>query len=358
MVEDGKSAPGRMLLNSVVTHSFPDGAPKGIPVPEYFSGLWLVARLVRRHVAKFLPHLPDRCHPPADVLPAGLRGKLEMLRIEQRIAPVSAAMWLLEDWPDRFITTAKAAGITGEDFIRTESSYPPWLEYVLREHFLQQNKWLGREEVAKAVLQLTAGGLKVSKNALRRTLGVSENWAINELLDQRRKATVGELNALCKKFEKLIQITPAARDQQRTLARDFLILLVSAFAKRKIEEVCRMSRNDVAQILLDSTGAEAKGPPMKSAKALLLRLHDQYAHGIRPHFVVRGEQPKTWFLSRFGVALDGHSVRDQIAKLMKHEFDPALWCSADVFQGAATRQLPRRRPASPRGGQEDASASG
>jgi hypothetical protein len=329
---DGHETASQILWAATLTQSKPPGGPSTATPRDYFSALWLVARLARHHQRLLMAYLPAQCQPPSDVACRNARARIEMLEVGERIFPIGSASWLLEDWPDRFVTTAKSAGITGVHLLRTESEYPAWLLEVLLNRLMLRNRWIGRTEVADAIMKLESRGEPVSKSAVRRSLGVTENRAIDELLDQRRAATLDELVMLCHRFEELIGMTSPARDQQRVLARDFLILLVSIFAKRKIEEVCQMTEAEVREIV--AAGGEPVPADARAAvvESLLTRLHDQYAHGIRPFFIVRGDRPKVWFISRFGAFLHGHSVRDQITNLMKHDLDPGLWRSADVFK--------------------------
>lgn len=61
-------------------------------------------------------------------------------------------------------------------------------------------------------------------------------------------------------------------------------------------------------------------------------LFDQYRFGVRPVFAARAPEPaQYWFLSRFGKPMDGHSIRDRFARMMKDMFEPKLWNSMDVF---------------------------
>lgn len=333
-IMDGHEASSQTLWKAVLSRSKPPGAPAIASPREYFSALWLITRLVRQNHSSFLRHLPGQCQPPPHTAESKGRARIEMLSVAERISPISSALWLLEDWPDRFIKTAKLTGITGKHFLRTQSEYPSWMQEVVLDRFMLRNKWIGHAEVTQAIDVIKKRGDQVSKNAVRRFLNVTENRAIDDLLDQRRKATMDELFTLCRKFDRLVEVTPPARDQQRVLARDFLMLLISIFSGRRIEDVCKMTSSVVKLIVAAGQKESATDPRVGCIGSLLVRLHDQYAHGTRPFFVVRGDKPRVWFLSRFGEPLEGHSVRDQIAKLMKQDFDQDLWRSADVFRDA------------------------
>jgi hypothetical protein len=113
-----------------------------------------------------------------------------------------------------------------------------------------------------------------------------------------------------------------------------LILLLSAFSGKSIEAVCNMDQDNIEIVLRAAQSridAETE-PDVRFLVECLTELDDQYRHGIRPDLQFRGQDiPKTWFLSRFGKKMDGHSVRSRITQLMKSALDPKLWRSADTF---------------------------
>jgi hypothetical protein len=322
------------LWGALDSGKVPSNGPSGISLPDYFAALWSVSRLVRRNLPRLQGLFPFQ--DPIDQISADASGNtIERLPGTARQAIVSAAMWLLENWPMRLVEVCKAVDISGSDFSCTQSKNPQWFDDALREHLFQHTKWITRGHVRTAMEELNAKGLAISKNALRRSLRVSESWAINELLDQRRRASIDELATLCRHYHAILAHTPPSRDQQRTLSRDVLMLLISAFSGKPIEEVCEMDAAAVARVF--RTAKTSFDPGLDSNTAFVVgcldELGDQYRQGIRPQFVARGDALlKSWFISRFGKKMDGHSVRARIAKMMKQTLEPALWNSADVFR--------------------------
>lgn len=338
-VVDGKAQASIALWNALVSDTPPRGAPQGISLQDYFAVLWSVSRVVRRNLERFLRSFPASCDHEAD-LRERRNVVLERLSISSRQTIVSMAAWLLDEWPARLIETCERAGISGNDFACTQVHIPKWFDDVVHERLFQCTNWITREHVQTAISELKTKELPVSKNALRRTLGITESWAINELLDQRRSASVEELVTLCKHYYATLEHTPPSRDQQRTLTRDFLMLLFSAFSGATIEAVCRMTEEDVGGTLAVSQlmASSSTSTDMRFLADCLLELDDQYRHGIRPDFMFRGKEiPKTWFVSRFGKMMDGHSVRTHITALMQGSLDPKLWCSADTFLNTLAR---------------------
>jgi len=239
---------------------------------------------------------------------------------------------MLEEWPERFVAVCEKAKLSRNDFGASDNCSPPWFDEVVKFRLAKSVNWITREDVATAVTQLKANDRQISKNALRRQLGVTESWAINEILDQRRQGTIQELSSLCRHYRYLIEHTPQSRDQQRTLCRDFLILLCSAISSQKIEKVCQMSTIEMESNFGRSSLPVGYDADPTAIFRTFYELSEQYSQGIRPVFLTRApEDIDYWFLSRFGRKMDGHSVRARFAHIMKNLFEPRLWNSVDVF---------------------------
>lgn len=330
---DGHGDLSTTLWNALTKGVTPKGGPQGISLQDYFTALWSLSRFVRRNLKSLQSALPISYDPETT---RSIRPNivLERLPATSRQVILSMAYWLLEEWPTRLVDACRAAGISGTDFNCSEIQSPTWFDDAIHEHLFRHTNWITREQVETAISELTAKSLPVSKNALRRKLGITESWAINELLDQRRTASVEELVKMCRQYYVALEHTPPSRDQQRTLTRDFLILLLSAFSGKSIEAVCGMEQADIEEVVRvakSRIGSETV-PDIRFLVDCLMELDDQYRHGIRPDIQFRGQEiPDTWFISRFGKKLDGHSVRSRITQLMKASLDPALWSSADTF---------------------------
>jgi len=321
------------LWNALIDGIPPRGAPQGISLQDYFAVLWSMSRFVRRNFDPLLRSLPLSFQPEPS-LSIRRNVVLERLPPTSRHIILSMASWLLEEWPIRMVNTCRTAGVSGQNFGCTEIKTPEWFDEVIRKHLFLHTTWITREHVQTAILELTAKDLPVSKNALRGKLGISESWAINELFDQRRTASVEELVRICKQYYVTLEHTPRSRDQQRTLTRDFLILLLSAFSGKSIEAVCSMAKTEIDMVLraAQSRIGSDTASDVRFLADCLMKLDGQYHHCIRPDFQFRGQDiPTTWFISRFGKKMDGHSVRSRITQLMKASLDPKLWCSANTF---------------------------
>ena len=333
---------GDTLWNSAVNRVRPASAPDNATISDYFFALWLTCRLVRREFSALSSVIPDEVIDGGELF-SGFGMKLEYTSVKQRAFTIRLASWLMEDWPNRFVEIGKAAKLSGTEFSRGEFDYPEWFDQILKKNFLKRTNWIGHSEVSAAAEAIKSSGGKISKNALRRSLGVRENWAINELLNQRRDATTDELARLCEHYRYLIEHTPPSRDQQRTLCRDFLILLCSVLTGQRIEKVCLMTRREMELLHQHKLRLAHTESSVKTISATLDELFDQYTQGIRPVFLARApESTQYWFLSRFGKPMDGHSVRDRFSRIMKDVFEPKLRNSMDAF--LRTLPIPSQTP--------------
>lgn len=301
------------------------------PTEDYFRALWSTCRIISRKIDRFIA--AGNLQGLQQVRDQHVKGwTIERQTSDVRQAIISSAEYLLAGWPDRFVQACEQARVSRTDFGGRDGCSPTWFDDVVKHHLAKAVNWITREDVSTAVMEIEATGLPVSKNALRRKLGITESWAINEILDQRREATCDELASLCQHYHYLIEHTPPSRDQQRTLCRDFLILLVTAVSGQSVEKVCRMTESEIAPYVLSTRSAANRIREIDTIFNTLSELFDHYRAGIRSAFALRAtESVPYWFLTRFGKAMDGHSVRERFARLMKEQFEPKLWNSMDVF---------------------------
>lgn len=283
---DGQHETSLSLWHALTTGGLPVNAPSGATIKDYFSVLWTMTRLVRRNGATLRKYVPSIDKSALDDY--GLQHRvIEQLSGVSRQAILSAATWLMGDWPWRMAKVCQAANISGQDFSGTAFRNPSWFNDAVRKHLFRHTNWITHEQVRATIAELRASELPISKNALRRRLGITESRAINALLDQRRKGSIDELICMIREYYDTLAHTPASRDQQRTLTRDVLILLLSAFSEKPIEAVCNMALEEIAAILQDTQRKieEQTTPNLELLVTCLMELSDQYLHGIRPEFL-------------------------------------------------------------------------
>ncbi len=97
---------------------------------------------------------------------------LEQLEIEERARLFSLLAWILEDWPYRFIDTFREARIRS-DWFRRSWQVPWWLEKRISTDLNGTFYRPSPHERASATAYLSSQGQSISRNSLRRALGLS-----------------------------------------------------------------------------------------------------------------------------------------------------------------------------------------
>ena len=316
---------------------------------DFFNALWafcqLMIRRKSRHIWEYMP--AELRVPKQDLERLDRLNSIEQFPYFLRMQIINAAYWLLGEWPTRFLEVAQAANITRSYMTQTSQTHPEWLVKVIDSDLTKVNRnGISKEQVQAAISALRKTGEDVTKIAVRRSLGVSESLEIDKHLSQRRLASRKELLLMCGKFEKALKKTPESRDQYAVLLRDYLILLLSVLNKCSVDKVCSLTSGSIHISITSTRGLSLGNDQVKS---LIMRrakeLAEIYSSQIRPTWSVGLIKEDKYFLSRFGAALEGHSVRSRVAKMMRTGFPGNLWRSSDVFIYSLDEDAPLGRRA-------------
>ncbi len=300
---------------------------------EYFEALWAVSQMqlrgATRVIRKFIPRSMNRSVDPGEVRATV---NIEQVPIAQRADIIRAAVWLLEKWPDRFLSVASKAGLRGNDFSGTWHQQPQWMSEVIVKNLVRRNHRVSDEDVQSAISLLQKEGKTASKLAVRQLIGVSESKKISAVLDKRRVASLEEFKAVMDRFEELLLTLPTARSQQASYLRDYLIFLLSVLGGKTLEEICKFSKAEVDELL--QRGLE-QGPFASfgcTIKERAMKLHITYSNYVRDKWW-HPSRSSAWFISRFGYQLQADALRQRLSGLMVELLSDKLWYSADVFLG-------------------------
>lgn len=317
-----------MLSKNEVAHEFPFIST----LPAFFDGLWVFSQLLlRRTGQRVLRNIP--WEPDVEQKEGGNRPELvEGLVFSQRRKIVSCAYWLMEQWPDRFLTIAKAAGITKSSFIPTYANNPAWLIDTLDAELARHNKYITTGDVREAIESLRDDGRAVSKKAVRCRLEVSESKVIDSVLSRRNHARPSELMILIQKFEHRLSIVSTSRDQKATLLRDYLIFILSVLGQSPVDEICALSAKEVDKLLsVDFIRSSTNSEMERALKVRAIALNVEYASDVRPRFLECDSPCGRWFIGREGKEFAGHTLRERVAKMMRKDFAEDIWHSCDAF---------------------------
>lgn len=318
---------------------------------EFMDGIWVICQLMLRrqshHIYSFLD-LPSRLMNTS--FPEAAKSQsIRSLPLLERDRLIKGVLWLLQDWPYRFVDVCRAAKITRKDFIANRILHPPWLEDAISEHLTLRKRGTTYGAVISAISSLENSAEKVTKTAVRHILGVTECRAADKVFEQRKHASSHELFLMCGHLEHALSLAPEARDQRATIIRDYLIFLLSVLSETSIEAVLVMSNAQVMS--LTSHPAATLGSEVR--RRLLTQRADQlnslYGTVVRPNLVLENAPTDPWFVARNGGAMAGHSVRDRLAKIIRSKMSADLWNSVDAFRYSLSGNAPvgRRRSRSP-----------
>lgn len=111
-------------------------------------------------------------------LPHGTgRGAFESLDVMGRHRVLLCSLWLMLDWPERFVAICGKAQLSRAFLLGDLDVAPYWFEQVLKGHLDRSLYVVTAEEVASAVEYLTRQGSPVSRKSLQAVLGGRDNRA-------------------------------------------------------------------------------------------------------------------------------------------------------------------------------------
>lgn len=105
--------------------------------------------------------------------------EFEFLNTVDRLKLLLSVIWLLEDWPIRFVTLCTESGITRSRLKEKVQSLPFWLTSMADEYLDHRAYFLNEEEILSAGKYLTSQNKNVTPAALKDILGVAHGVALN-----------------------------------------------------------------------------------------------------------------------------------------------------------------------------------
>lgn len=300
---------------------------------DWFDGIWVLSQMVlRKNCQPILSNIPAELFGGLDNLPVS-SPLVEILSLEARRSLINIAIWLMGEWPTRFVDVARRSGLSRTHFSPTAAVNPNWLTECINQHLALHKRSVTPSQVNEAIDSLKDAGHPITKSAVRDLLGVAESKAVDDVLSRREHARYDELLILLRKFEKLIAEAPDSRDQRATAIRDYLIILLTILCQSDVENICDMEISSINRVLTTSIeGITEDDASTKLIRTRTTEIKHLYETLVRPKFIDPDNKSSHWFLGRQGENLAGHTVRARISAMMKNGFPIDLWKSVDVFQ--------------------------
>lgn len=245
-------------------------------------------------------------------LPTALRGKL-----------LDAGHALLSDWPEAFLKFARGASLSYVHLSHAGSTYPDWFAEVLNAELRKQRRGVTRAHVEMGVAALRDRALKVTKDAVRRELGLGYPTALERLLPRRGRSTEDELLAVLGSYAAEFRGESKRRRVQISMLRDHVIFYSGLLSACPFSDVARWDRRNFLTL------AEQKS----SGSKLRYRVAESLRASWDAYLVSERELQPQGGASGGLYCPRGSGTRSAQHTLARHMscIDPRLWRSVQVF---------------------------
>lgn len=247
---DGKTI---MALRSLVTFHdlgwwFQGG--RTIPYsPLYFDVLRrLVAFLATRYGKRFRDEIEHQTGWRVEVERSPTHREFESKSVQVRHQFMMAILWLLDDWPDRFVGIAKRVGATQSE-INDGVMYPHWFESVIRLNLGGGHYNLTAEEVTAAVAYLQRSNTPVTGVAIGNLLGRKDARVVRpHIRTPGARFSAVDVERLCEKFDAEHADAPPTCRFRLVWQRDRTILRLGQTTGRSFRWISRLKLSDVPSL--------------------------------------------------------------------------------------------------------------
>jgi hypothetical protein len=209
----------------------------------------------------------------------GKRSPFESQQISIRHRLLVSALWLLEDWPERFVRAATAAGLSQSRIVRGES-LPFWFESEIRLNLGAGFPAPTEEEAMEAAAYLVKCGEKVSGCAVGRLIRSRNSKAV-KAYSQGTPAPMADVEFRCAigRLDEEIQKKRPNSSRRLILQRDRTILILMRLTGWSMHYLLTLTVGDAVRIA--STRKSKRQFPRQVAGVLLTYLRDTRRHLAR-----------------------------------------------------------------------------
>lgn len=277
--------------------------------PLYFDVLhYLTAYLMTSYGRRFLDAIEAETGWGMDVIWERGRIGFQSQPLDYRHQMMMAILWLLDEWPDRFVRVAKSIGAT-QSQINEGHQLPYWFESVLRQELGNGFYHLTAEEVQSAVGYLEKSGEDISASAIRRLVGGNPgSQAVKPYVKAAHRPLDGELlRRVIEKYDAVHAGMPPACRPRLVWQRDKTILLLISMTGWDYRKVRKLKTGDIPLKASDYPGLS--NVMLDEVNTLLLT----YRHETRSHLADISSGSSLFIKWRGGV-LSGESWRTRRLK--------------------------------------------
>jgi len=269
--------------------------------PLYFDVLHrLVHFFATRYGQRFLKAIELETGWFVNVTKERSRCEFESRPLAYRHEMLMAVLWLLNEWPHRFVRLAKCVGGT-QSQLNDGDPFPYWFESILRLELGNGYYMLSGEEVRSAVTYLERSGENVSASAIRRLVGGNPSGkAVKPYAKSGMQAFSNEeLQQLFTHFDDVHAASSSTSRARLVWQRDKMILQLMNATGSSYRKIRRMVVDSIAPQQVASAGQDA-------LPATLINLLSNYLENTRRHMAGK-KSGGALFIKWKGGALTGAS---------------------------------------------------
>lgn len=213
-----------------------------VSAAAFFDGLRLFSHLFlrRRTATKIKSGDAEWGEACVDVDTRSQR-QIEFLGIDDRRRVVSAAMKLVQHWPNDFVSFCRAFGVTQYHITDSGTPVPAWVEAIASKHLAKRTTGVDAKAVHASIAALRATGAIVTKAAVARSIGCSQAKAIDDVLSRRVNATESEVAEFIDRLAAMPMGPSRRRSTRYVRARNVAIVGASIVCRFSLEAGSTMS---------------------------------------------------------------------------------------------------------------------
>lgn len=183
---------------------------------------------------------------PTDIF-EGQRKQFERRPVHERHRLLVMALWLLDDWPQRFINAARGVGLRPSYILRDAVDLPHWFTSEVRLLAGHQGH-VSEEEAKSAAALVSREGNKVTGAAVQRMLGNRGGKRADSYATHRRSMTDDEYQRAVELFDQEIAGLPKRSANRLRLQRDKVMFRLAKLTGWSTPRIVGLTIKDAVQI--------------------------------------------------------------------------------------------------------------
>lgn len=289
----------------------------------WWQGVHILLSLVtKKHRARKLldADLPIRHRRCLSRIATGSMPRFIDADLESRRHQLHLVGWLTANWPCRFATVMKQAGLSATDLRHSEYPVPHWVSTVSESMLVRRGYRVNSAEVSEAIKVLSAQGRSPSKIELKRMLNVTEARAVDATLGLSATClSDSELTRVLALIDQRVQAAPPGRSEWASWVRDaacFAAMLCKGLRPRQLSS---LTLNDGLCMLREppSIGSTTVSKAAAIHKRHLAAWMQTYIHRVRPSFLRQSAPSDCLFLTRFSLPYGGFGLAERLAEILR-----------------------------------------